>query len=230
MRRVALAVLLLALAGCDRLPGRPIRAARERRPTEVTSFDDLYRLHCAGCHGDDGRLGPARPLNDPLYQAVISDDALTRITAAGVPGSLMPGFAISSGGELTDDQVQVVVRGMRERWSTPAAFKGQSLPAYEAKPAATSGTAIGRGRRVFESACSGCHGPDGSGGPEAGSIIDRAFLELMTDQALRSTVIAGRIDLGMPDYRRVDDGGPLSALQIADVVAWIRSHERPSSP
>ena len=51
---------------------------------------------------------------------------------------------------------------------------------------------------------------DGSGSkaPEAnnpdavsGSIVDPSYLALVSDQSLRSTIIAGRPDLGMPDWR-----------------------------
>src|SRR5262245_59760515 len=66
------AVVLLALAtGCDRLPGKPTPEDRWKRATEVTDFSQLYALNCSGCHGADGRLGAARPLNDPLYLALV---------------------------------------------------------------------------------------------------------------------------------------------------------------
>ena len=115
-RSVMLAVVVVvSMPACDRLPGKPTRGMEELRPTQVTSFDDLYGSHCAGCHGDNGRLGAAHPMNDPLYLAIVPNADLTRIIADGVPGSLMPGFAIRAGGELTDEQVQILVDGMARR-------------------------------------------------------------------------------------------------------------------
>ena len=56
--------LLAALtAGCD-LPGRPDPADRPVPADQVKDFGALYATHCAGCHGADGKLGPAPPLND----------------------------------------------------------------------------------------------------------------------------------------------------------------------
>jgi cytochrome c oxidase cbb3-type subunit 3/ubiquinol-cytochrome c reductase cytochrome c subunit len=42
-------------------------------------------------------------------------------------------------------------------------------------------------------------------------------------------VIAGRPDLGQPDWRGDRPGHPLSSQEVADVVAWLVSH-RPAFP
>ena len=86
----AIAVILaagLALTGCDKLPGRPRPDARELAPTEITAFAPLYARNCAGCHGRDGRLGAARPLNDPVYLAVVPPERVRQVIATGVPGT-----------------------------------------------------------------------------------------------------------------------------------------------
>src|SRR6185295_15369486 len=71
--RLLVALMIFALAtGCDRLPGKPTAQERWQPATEVTDFSRLYAANCAGCHGADGRLGAARPLNDPLYQNLAS--------------------------------------------------------------------------------------------------------------------------------------------------------------
>ncbi len=61
-----------------------------------------------------------------------------------------------------------------------------------------------RGAMVFERACAGCHGPNGTGGERngatGGAINAPAFLALISDQALRRIIITGRPDLGMPTY------------------------------
>jgi hypothetical protein len=57
-------------------------------------------------------------------------------------------------------------------------------------------------------------------------VVDPAYLALVSDQALRSAVIAGRPDLGMPDYRTAAPERPMSAQEIADVVAWLAA-QRP---
>ena len=52
-------------------------------------------------------------------------------------------------------------------------------------------------------------------------MTDPSYLSLVSDQYLRTTVIAGRTDLGMPDWRGVAAGQALSGAQISDVVAWL---------
>jgi cytochrome c oxidase cbb3-type subunit 3 len=213
----------LALVGCDSVPGRPTAADREVRPSKVTAFDVLYRRNCAGCHGTDGRLGAARPLNDPIYIALVPVDKLRAIIAQGVPGTSMPPFATSAGGDLTDAQIDALVKGMSARWGRPDAVRNVTLPPYQAEGTAESA----RGAEVYTTACSRCHGPDGRGGPKAGSIADASFLALVSDQSLRTTVIAGRPDLGKPDWREDIPGQPLTPQQISDLVAWLAGQRRP---
>ena len=95
---LVLSTALLAVMGCDDLPGKPTHAERYVLPVAVKDFAELYGTNCAGCHGADGRLGPARALNDPLYQALVSDDELRTAFVRGVGGTSMPAFATSEGG------------------------------------------------------------------------------------------------------------------------------------
>jgi hypothetical protein len=60
-----------------------------------------------------------------------------------------------------------------------------------------------------------------------GSIVDPSFLALVSDQSLRTTVIAGRPDLGKPDWREVVPGHRLTPQQISDLVAWLAGHRQP---
>ncbi len=221
---------LIGLAGCDALPGRPNVAKREGAPSQVTSFTRLYGRHCAGCHGANGRLGAARPLNDPLYLALIPTDRLRTIIAQGVPGGITHAFAASAGGALTDGQIDGMVRDMVAQWGRPGEVKDLPLPPYSAGGASRSGSdpeGAQRGMAVYAAACAGCHGPQGKGGPKGGPVVDATYLALVSDQALRTAVIAGRPDLGMPDWRGGAAGRPLSPQQISDVVAWLVAQRQP---
>lgn len=224
--RALAAAALVVVAGCDSLPGRPLPDERYVRPEQVTDFVTLFGQNCSGCHGADGRLGPARPLNDPLYLALADDVDLIRVTSRGVAGTTMPAFAVSKGGTLTDTQIAALVHGMRARWARPTEVTGVSVPAY----AAPLGD-VQRGAATYAKACASCHGADGAGvaGKAKGSIVDGSYLALVSDQGLRTTVIAGRSDLGMPDFRGTDGAAPLTATQVADVVAWLAA-QRPEFP
>jgi len=226
-------LLILGLAtGCDRLPGKPTPEERWRPATEVTDLSQLYALNCAGCHGADGRLGAARPLNDPLYLALVSDATLRTMIAQGVPGTAAPALALQVGGPLTDKQIDILVKGMRSRWGKAENFNNVAFPPYSLQDASAKGSAPGdsqRGAVVYQTYCAQCHGKDGTGGPKGASVINPAYLALVSDQALRTAVIVGRSDLGMPDWRANISGQPMSLREISDVVAWLASHRQAAS-
>jgi cytochrome c oxidase cbb3-type subunit III len=233
---VSLSVLA---AGCD-LPGRPLPDDRPVPADQVVDFSSLYTARCAGCHGADGRLGPAPPLNDPLFLAIVPDAELLRIIREGrsvSPGqkSLMPAFTRERGGPLTDAQVKVLAEGIKEHWRPPAPPSG-SLPPYLA-PVTDGGGNKDRGARVFARACAGCHGKEGEGVERDGrlrrKINDLAFLALVSDQALRRTIITGRPDLGMPPYDdkdgRPSDFRALTSAEIDDLVALLKDWRQGAS-
>ncbi len=221
----AVPALLAALAaGCDRLPGKPNEDDRELPPGQVRDFDTLFRQNCAGCHGADGRLGPAPPLNDPLFLQIVPDEELLMVISDGRQGTLMPAFAQESGGPLGEEQVRILAEGIKPRWK-PAGPPRKGVPPYaeekEGDPEA--------GKKVFAVACASCHGDRGQGHPgDAGAINDPAFLALASDSFLRRIVITGRPDLGMPSCLdrgddRPDSFEPLTSRQVADVAALLAS-------
>jgi cytochrome c oxidase cbb3-type subunit III len=227
IRAGAIALIGLGLIGCNRLPGRPNVANREVIPSRVTSFDVLYRQNCAGCHGAGGRRGAARPLNDPVYLALVSPERLRKMIGDGISGTSMPAYGPSAGGDLTDAQIDALVKGMLARWARPDVVKGLTLPPYEAQAKVKSPAERERGTAVFARACASCHGPEGKGGPGAGSIVDPTYLALVSDQSIRTTVIAGRSDLSKPDWRNYVPGQPLTPQDVSDLVAWIVGHRKP---
>lgn len=213
------------------MPGKPTPEERWQAAAEVTDFSQLYALNCAGCHGADGRFGAARPLNDPTYLALVRDFALRAAIAQGMPGTTAPAFAQQAGGSLTDKQIDVLVHGIRTRWGAAENLKNVALPPYSLQDAVAAGSGPGdprRGGAAYETYCAQCHGKDGAGGPKGRSVIDPAYLALTSNQALRTTVIVGRLDLGMPDWRADISGRPMSAQEISDVVAWLAEHRPPS--
>jgi mono/diheme cytochrome c family protein len=105
--------LLLALVcGCDRL-GKPTEAERPIPPRDVLEFAALYKTNCAGCHGATGDTGPAPPLHDALFRAIIPEKELARVITSGRAGTSMPAFAMENGGALTPNQIQVLVWEMK---------------------------------------------------------------------------------------------------------------------
>src|SRR5580693_611794 len=109
----ALAALhLLLLAACSTPNGQPQKGSEVVAPNQVVDFDTLFRENCSGCHGADGRGGASIPLANPVYLAIVDENAMRKIVANGVRGTSMPAFAQSAGGFLTDEQIDVITRGM----------------------------------------------------------------------------------------------------------------------
>src|SRR5205823_5484984 len=90
----------------------------------------------------DGKNGPAPPLNDPLFLAIVPDNVLRELVAHGRKDTLMPGFggrqptallqagkAVIQQGSLTKEQADVLVKGLRSAWGKPMTNKGR-LPLY----------------------------------------------------------------------------------------------------
>jgi len=212
-----LAALASAACACNGAPGRPAPDSAVIAPDKVVDFAALYGTNCAGCHGTNGAGGAAIGLADPVYLAIADDATIRRVTANGVPGTAMPAFAQSAGGLLTDTQIDVIVNGIRARWAKPTVLGDANAPPY----AAPAPGDPARGAAAYARYCSSCHGTDGRGGQRASSIVDPAYLALVSDQGLRTTVIVGRPELGAPDWRGDVPGNPLSSENVSDVVAWL---------
>jgi mono/diheme cytochrome c family protein len=218
----ALAASLLMLTGCGRAPGYP--GNPPQRPDQVMSFTALYGQNCAACHGANGQNGPAMDLGNPEYQAYVDDATLRKTISNGMPGTQMPAFAQSVGGTLTDQQIEVLVAGMRKHWRTGNGLEGTSLPSYaQSKPGDAQ-----QGAETYKERCGICH----KQGPE--EITGPTYLALVSDQALRTMIVAGRPDIGQPDWRHDSLGGkettPLSAQEIDDIVSYLDSLRRPAIP
>src|ERR1700689_5298618 len=128
-------LLLLLSVGCN-LPGKPTPADIVPRPSDVVDPVVLFKQNCAGCHGADGKQGPAPPIGDPVYLAIVDDDTLRNVISKGRIGTPMAAFAVSAGGMLTDKQVNAIILGMRQRWGQPQVMQGVTPPPYAAKSAA----------------------------------------------------------------------------------------------
>ena len=216
---------MMLLSACSSPPGRPTKDSEDPAPGEISDFRTLYAENCAACHGMDGRGGAAVALADPVYLAIVDEPSMRKVIANGVHGTSMPAFAQSAGGMLTDKQIDVITSEIRSHWSRRGILDGANPPSYAAK---SSGD-VQRGEASYRTYCSSCHGPQGQGGPKGSTITNDSFLALVSDQGLRTIVIAGRPELGAPDWRGNLPGKPMSDQEITDVVAWLSSH-RVQSP
>jgi cytochrome c oxidase cbb3-type subunit 3 len=204
--------LLVGSLGCDRKIGPPNDQEELMRPENVASFDRLYKQNCSACHGENGSGGPALDLANPKYQALVDDASLKRWITSGMPGTEMPAFGEPAGGFLTPQQVDVLVAGMRTRWNQKDHSEAD-MPPYSSNAAGN----VEHGEDIFRASCSSCHQQ------EQKKVTDASYLALVSDQSLRSIVIAGRSDLGHPDWKQVRPDQPLTDQDVSDVIAYLHS-------
>jgi mono/diheme cytochrome c family protein len=94
---------------------------------QILAGQDLYSVHCAECHGDDGSVAVIQgveglegekitPINsrDVLY--TITDSAMGEVIAYGRPNAGMPPFGKTYGGELTKGEMDYITIFMRYMW------------------------------------------------------------------------------------------------------------------
>ncbi len=226
---IVVSMFLFAAQGCSRLPGKPGFRPETMRPDQTVDFNVLYKANCSACHGDRGLNGPALPLNNPVYLAWAGKEKMLPIVTSGESLKSMHAFAQSSGGMLTDQQVNIIVDGMIAKWGKPAILDGTSVPGYSA----TTAPDIAAGKIAFQAHCASCHGEDGTGvtatGAAAkhtvtGSIVDPTYLSLISNRGLRDLVVAGLPGEGMPDWRGDGSVKPMTDKEVTDVVAWLGSH------
>ena len=226
---LAVAVMVVVLlAGCGAPPGQPRADSVTLAPNDVLDFEPLYAENCAGCHGANGQGGAAIALANPVYLAIVDERSMRAAIADGVRGTSMPAFEQRAGGMMTEKQIDALVEGIRSRASRPPSLEGANPPPYTA----TSAGDIHRGESAYQTFCLSCHGVDGRGAPNGSAITNDSFLALTSDQYLRTIVIAGRPELGAPDWRGYLAGRPMSNQEVTDVVSWLASHrvEAPGQP
>lgn len=214
-------VLLLAVIGCQHMPGMPKAAIEVPNPASITNFATLYGENCAGCHGENGKNGAAYNLSNPDYLVWVDDATLRKVIANGEPGTQMPAFAQSAGGFLTDAQVDALVHGIRAAWPVML-----DRPQGAAPPPPYTSTIQGNaphGQQVYQTACARCHQQPSQ------SVVNPTYLALVNDQTLRTIIIAGRPDLGQPNWQQYIPRRALTDQEVTDVVAWLAS-QRSQTP
>ena len=224
----AVAVLGALLSACSSPHGQPQSDSESVAPSELLDFAALYSQNCAGCHGAQGRGGAAIALADPVYLEIINQANMRRVIAGGVHGTSMPAFAQSAGGMLTDKQVDAIAGGIFSQWGQRGVLAGSDLRSYAPR---NPGNAA-NGELAFGTYCASCHGSQGQGGPKGSAIVNDSFLALVSDQGLRTVVIAGRPELGAPAWRGNVPGRPMTEQESTDVVAWLatRRAQTPGQP
>lgn len=81
------------------------------------------------------------------------------------------------------------------------------------------------GPALYGKLCAICHGDDGTGyrADNAPSLVNKTFIESVTEDQLHRSIVHGRPGTAMAGYGK-EVGGPLDAPAVSKLTTWIRSH------
>lgn len=134
-------LLVLQTAGGPELTAQDLERGRE-----------LFQAQCAYCHGAEGDGGRGANLARPTLRRAKDDEALFRVISRGIPGTGMPGNAMS---EKEVRQVLAFVRSLGR-------VKHEPVPGDPA-----------RGEEIYRvQGCVSCHVVNGHGGPPGPDLTD----------------------------------------------------------
>lgn len=213
-----LAASVAAIFGCATVLAQPPAASAQERGKA------LYVLHCAVCHGEDGRadtpvgrLLKPRPRNfaDPIEMARLTVDRIYRAIKEGKPGTAMAPWKQV----LTETEIGDVIDYVHDLASTAgtAPMRAEQL-------------SLAVGRRIYERECASCHGVDGRADTEVARVLNpppRNF----ADPVAMARVDDGRMYMaiyrGRPGTAMGGRGELLAPSEVIDVMRYIRSLVRP---
>lgn len=216
--RLAVFLLGAGLVGATPLAAQTSRLSVQERGKA------LYDLHCAVCHGNDGRaetpvgrLLKPRPRNftDPIDMARLTVDRIYRAIKDGRPGTAMAAWKPV----LTETEIGDLIDYVHGLSSTG-----------KAAPLSAERLSLEVGRRIYGKECAHCHGVDGQANTEVARVLNpppRNF----SDPVVMARVDDGRMYLaiyrGRPGTAMGGRGELLAPAEIIDVMRYLRTLVRP---
>ncbi|WP_407270622.1 c-type cytochrome [Radiobacillus sp. PE A8.2] len=182
--------------------------------SSVERGEEIYNQSCMQCHGENGqgrKMNTATTLNNQEFLTLASDKLLMEVISEGREGTKMPSFHVNYGENLTEEQIGDVVSYMRS-WhkrnvdmETPEQITGDPK----------------LGRELYKSNCLSCHGK--GVGP---SVVNKAFLEQVSDEFLWDTIAYGRSNTAMgPSLKGTGGVRQLTQNEISAIVSYLRNME-----
>ena len=211
-----LAGLLLAIAafslGCAAT--RPHVSAPVTAAVDPNSLPGpaMFKLLCSQCHGPEAAgyaADNAPSLVSPTFLETATDNFLRLSIERGRPGTSMAAYSKFVGGPLDPNAIDRLVAWIRSH----------GPPARDLPPIALGDST--RGRPLYEARCQSCHGDLQKRG-DAVMLANAGFLAVANDAYIQYAILKGRPGTAMASF-----AGTLDSLQVADLVAYVRSFARP---
>jgi len=162
---------------------------------EVARGRTLFEAQCAYCHGADGDGGRGANLARAALRRARTDEALFRVVNRGLPGTGMPGNAMSA----------------RETWQVVAFVRSLGRVKREPLPGDAA-----RGANVYEAVgCAACHTIRGRGGPTGPDLTDVGARS--SPAYIRRSIVDPQADVpsGFKQVRAVTrDGRPVTGVVV----------------
>lgn len=188
-------------------------------------------MNCVNCHLDRGRKANSAPLWSayPMYPAYRKKNNKVNTYVERMQGCFQ--FSMNGTPPPADSEILAALTAY-SYWLSTGAPTGKALPGrgFDEPPPPKGGFNIARGKAVYESQCTLCHGENGEG-KKVG--VNYVFPPLWGKNSYnwgagmhRINTAAGFIQHNMPLGR----GETLSDQEAWDVAAFINTHERPQDP
>lgn len=220
-------------------PSSPEKAVPDAPGGEDARARELFAVHCAVCHGEDGAgegeassylFPPPRDLTRGLFrlvgtrEGVPSRQDLVQTLRRGMPGSAMPSWSWLPEEDLVRlaDHVRRLAYG-----DHPSTDELPLEPLPTPTRAELEGASPALGEHLYAASCAPCHGLDGSGGEEPrwdeeGRLFwARDFTAGFLKGGATPEDLAHRILAGMPGSPM--PGTDLDRTELAALVAHVRT-------
>ncbi len=191
----------------------------------------LFAQNCAVCHGDhgQGRIGATLAKDFPGIRV---DLLLKDTISTGVQGSVMPAWAKSNGGPLTDAEIDDIVAYIRSLGNLAPTLPPITLSPTRPPSAPTAAAAFppgdaARGAQVYNTNCVMCHGQNGEG--RVGATLQKDWAGINVTTLLATTIARGVGGSRMPAWAQ-SNGGPLTNQEISDVAAYVLTLKKVGQP
>ena len=198
--------------------------AQSEDPGQIELGAILFAENCAVCHGDDGqgRVGATLAKDWP---SIRPDLRMRAVIANGIPGSAMPPWSNGSGGPLDEMEIDALAAYISS-WETGGPRTVPAAPTLAPRSGITPVPGVdgdpNNGALLFERNCAVCHGQDGKG--RIGATLAKDWSSIRPDLRIRTTIAEGISGTAMPAWSQAY-GGPLTAEEIEDLVAYVASLE-----